>query len=109
MPDATVLVHQPTRTRTLNDEIEIMPLPAWVELHERMAGYLKPAPVVGVAINGFDLDEGAAREWADRVTAETGLPAVDPVKFGAEPLVEAILAAGIEKPRPAAAGRGADR
>lgn len=107
MPDATVLVHQPTRTRTLNDEIEIMPLPEWVELHERMAGYLKPAPVVGVAINGFDLDEAAAREWADRITAETGLPAVDPVKFGAEPLIEAILGAGIGKPRPAAASRGA--
>ena len=109
MPDALVLVHQPTRTRTLNDEIEIMPLPAWVELHERMAGYLKPAPVVGVAINGFDLDEAAARDWADRVTAETGLPAVDPVKFGAEPLIEPILVPGIEKPRTVAAGRGAVR
>ena len=109
MPDAMVLVHQPTRTRTLNDEIEIMPLPDWVELHERMAGYLKPAPVVAVAINGYDLDEAAAREWAARITAETGLPAVDPVKFGAERLIEAILAAGLEKPRPAAATREAGR
>jgi uncharacterized NAD-dependent epimerase/dehydratase family protein len=102
-PDAMVLVHQPTRERTLNDEIEIMPLPDWIELHERIAGYLKPAPVVAVAINGYDLDEAAARRWAERITAETGLPAVDPVKFGAEPLVEAVLVAGIEKPRPAAA------
>ena len=108
-PDAMVLVHQPTRIRTLNDEIEIMPLPDWIELHERMAGYLKPAPVVGVAINGYDLDEAAARDWAERITAETGLPAVDPVKFGAEPLVEAVLAAPTGKARPSAAARGVAR
>ena len=104
-PDAMVLVHQPTRLRTLNDEIEILPLPDWIELHERMAGYLKPAPVVGIAINGYDLDDAAAREWADRITADTGLPAVDPVKFGAEPLIEAILAAGLDKPGPTAVAR----
>ncbi|MGH7564642.1 MAG: DUF1611 domain-containing protein [Gemmatimonadota bacterium] len=92
MPDAQILVHQPTRTRTLNDGIEIMPLPEWIALYERMAGYLKPAPVVGIALNGHDLDEAEARRWADRISGETGLPAVDPVKFSAEPLVEAIVA-----------------
>lgn len=91
MPDAMVLVHPPTRDRTLNDEIEIMPLPDWIELHERMAGYLKPCPVVGVAINGWDLSDDEARRWAERIEAETGLPAVDPVKFGAERLVEAVV------------------
>ncbi|MCI0583361.1 MAG: NAD-dependent epimerase/dehydratase family protein, partial [Chloroflexi bacterium] len=85
--------------------IEIMPLPEWISLYERMAGYLKPAPVVGIAINGHDLDEASAREWAGRITAETGLPAVDPVKFGGEPLVEAILAA-TGKAAPARAARG---
>ncbi len=84
----------------MNDEIQILPLPDWIELHERMAGYLKPAPVVGVAINGYDLSETAAREWAARITSETGLPAVDPVKFGAEPLVEAILEAEHAGARP---------
>jgi uncharacterized NAD-dependent epimerase/dehydratase family protein len=93
MPDAMILVHQPTRRRTLNDEIEIMPLPEWIELHERMASYLKPAPVVGIAINGWDLGDAEAREWGRRITEETDLPAIDPVKFGAEPLVEAIVAA----------------
>jgi len=103
MPDAQILVHQPTRARTLNDEIEIMPLPDWILLHERMASYLKPAPVVGVAINGWDLGEDEAREWARRITASTGLPAVDPVKFGAEPLVEAVVAAvGARKSAPTA-------
>jgi uncharacterized NAD-dependent epimerase/dehydratase family protein len=106
MPDAQVLVHQPTRVRTLNDEIEIMPLPDWIELHERMAAYLKPAPVVGIAINGWDLSEDDARRWAGRITDQTGLPAVDPVRFGAEPLVEAIVSAvGARKSITATAGR----
>ena len=91
-PDAQILVHPPTRRRTLNDEIEIMPLPDWIELHERMAAYLKPAPVVGIAINGWDLSEEEASSAADRIEAETGLPAVDPVKFGAERLIEAVRA-----------------
>ncbi len=107
MPDALILVHQPTRLCTLNDEIEIMPVPDWVELHERIAAYLKPAPVVGIALNGWDLDEAGAREWAERITAETGLPAVDPVRFGAEPLVEAVIErAGVRKRRVAPAGGG---
>jgi len=104
MPDALILVHQPTRLRTLNDEIEIMPLPDWIELHERMAAYLSPSPVVGIAINGWDLTEAEARAWAERITAETGLPAVDPVKFGAELLVESIAAA-CGMPGPAAPAR----
>lgn len=100
-PDALVLVHQPTRRCTLNDEIEIMPLPEWVDLHERMAAYLKPAPVAGVAINGYDLSDAEARDWGRRIEAETGLPAVDPVKFGAEPLVQAILDRTAAVPAPA--------
>ncbi|HUP01549.1 MAG TPA: DUF1611 domain-containing protein [Gemmatimonadota bacterium] len=106
MPDAMILVHQPTRIRTLNDEIEIMPLPEWIALHERMAAYLKPAPVAAIAINGWDLSDEEARAWGARIESETGLPAVDPVKFGAEPLVEAIVervgaapAAGAASPR----------
>jgi uncharacterized NAD-dependent epimerase/dehydratase family protein len=101
MPDAQVLVHSPTRELSLNDEIEIEPVPEWIELHERMAAYLKPAPVVGIAINGWDLNESEARAWAERIEAEAGRVAIDPVKFGAERLIEAIIAS-----RPATAAEG---
>jgi uncharacterized NAD-dependent epimerase/dehydratase family protein len=77
---------------SLNDEIEIEPVSEWIELHERMAAYLKPAPVVGIAINGWDLNESEARAWAERIEAEAGRVTVDPVKFGAERLIEAIIA-----------------
>jgi uncharacterized NAD-dependent epimerase/dehydratase family protein len=92
MPDAQILVHQPTRERTLNDEIAVPPLPELIRVYEEVAALLKPAPVVGVALNCFDVDDRAAREFARRIEDETGLPAVDPVKFGADALLEPLLA-----------------
>ncbi len=91
MPDALVLVHQPTRERTLNDEIPVPPLPELIRTYESAAALLKPAPVVGIALNCYDVDERAARDFGRRIEAETGLPAVDPVKFGAEALLEPLL------------------
>lgn len=91
MPDAQVLVHQPSRVRTLNDEIPIPPLRELIRAYETAAAWLKPAPVTGIALNCHDLDDTAAREAGRRIEAETGLPAVDPVRFGAEPLLEPLL------------------
>jgi len=104
MPDAQILVHQPTRERMLNDEIPIPPLSELIGAYERMAALLKPAPVVGIALNCFDVDDRAARDFARRIEDETGLPAVDPVKFGADPLLEPLLA--IRKKPGAYAGKG---
>ncbi len=92
MPDALVLVHQPTRTGTLNDEIPIPPLRDLIRTYEAAAALLKPAPVVAIALNCYDVDDRAAREFGRRIEAETGLPAVDPVKFGADRLLEPLLA-----------------
>jgi uncharacterized NAD-dependent epimerase/dehydratase family protein len=92
MPDALVLVHQPTRDRTLNDEIPVPPLPELIRTYEAAAALLKPAPVVAIALNCYDVDDRAARDFGRRIEAETGLPAVDPVKFGADALLEPLLA-----------------
>jgi len=40
-----------------------------------------------------ELDDGAARAAIEAAEAETGLPADDPVRFGAAKLVDAVLAA----------------
>jgi uncharacterized NAD-dependent epimerase/dehydratase family protein len=64
-----------------------------VELHERASLTRRPARVACVAVNTADLDEPAARSAIEAAAAETGLPADDPVRFGAERLVEAVLSA----------------
>jgi uncharacterized NAD-dependent epimerase/dehydratase family protein len=95
-PHLLVLCHECGRT-----EIEgagggphpIPPLPDLVELHERLALPVRPARVAAVALNTSALGEAEARAAIARAEAETGLPADDPVRFGASKLVDAVLAA----------------
>jgi uncharacterized NAD-dependent epimerase/dehydratase family protein len=71
------------------------PLPSLrelVELHERIALPRRPAKVAAVALNTRDLDEEAARAAIADAERETGLPADDPVRFGAAGLLDALVA-----------------
>ena len=96
VPHLLVLCHEPGRT-----EIEgagggphpIPPLRDLVELHERLALPARPARVAAVALNTHALGEEEARAAVDAAEEETGLPADDPVRFGAARLVDAVLAA----------------
>jgi uncharacterized NAD-dependent epimerase/dehydratase family protein len=92
-PHAFVLCHLAGTT-----EIEGYPghplrtLPELVELHERVALPRRPAKVQAIALNTRGLDGGAARAEIAAAEAETGLPADDPVRFGAARLADALLA-----------------
>ena len=68
----------------------IPPLRELVELYERMALPARPARVVAIALNTRSLDEDAARAAIAAAEAETGLPADDPVRFGAGKLLAAF-------------------
>jgi len=95
-PHLLVLCHQAGHT-----EIEgagggshrISPLSELVELHERLALPARPARVAAVALNTSRLDESGARAAVEAAERETGLPADDPVRFGAGRLLDAVLAA----------------
>ena len=71
----------------------IPPLPELVELHERIALPARKAKVACVALNTARIasDDEARRAIAE-VAGETGLPADDPVRFGAQHLLDALLA-----------------
>jgi uncharacterized NAD-dependent epimerase/dehydratase family protein len=72
------------------------PLPSLselIELHERIALPLRPARVACLALNTDGLGDDAARQAIAAAAEETGLPADDPVRFGAGPLLEVVLAA----------------
>ena len=71
----------------------IPPLRDLVELHERLALPARPARVAAIALNTSALGEAEALAAVARAEAETGLPADDPVRFGAARLVDAVLAA----------------
>jgi D-glutamate N-acetyltransferase len=94
-PQLLVLCHEAGRT-----EIEgagggphpIPPLSELVELHERVALTARPARVAAIALNTRRLGEREARAAIEAASEETGLPAGDSVRFGATPVVDAVLA-----------------
>lgn len=93
VPHLLVLCHQAGAT-----EIDgapghpIPPLGDLVALHERMALPCRPARVVAVAVNTAGLDEASAADAVAGAEQATGLPAADPVRHGAERLLDAVLA-----------------
>jgi uncharacterized NAD-dependent epimerase/dehydratase family protein len=69
----------------------LLPLQELVELHERIALPARPAKVAAVALNTRLLGEDEARAAIAAAESETGLVADDPVRFGAERLLDAVL------------------
>jgi uncharacterized NAD-dependent epimerase/dehydratase family protein len=90
LPRAYVLCHQPTREAIRGYAVPIPPLPELAALYERAISGIRRIPVVGVALNTFDLDDGPARRAVEAAERETGLPATDPVRFGADVLARAV-------------------
>ena len=94
VPHALVLCHRAGAT-----EIEgspghpIPPLRELVELYQRMALPRRPSRVVALALNTVGMDDGTARRAIAAASDETGLPAADPVREGADGLLDAVLAA----------------
>ena len=95
-PHAMVMVHKPGMAEHDFDHLPeasfpIAELGPFIELHERIAGMVAPSKVVGLALNtSLFRDDDAARRVIDEIAAETGLPADDPVRFGADRLWPAI-------------------
>ncbi|MEX1171511.1 MAG: DUF1611 domain-containing protein [Chloroflexota bacterium] len=91
-PHAMVLVHKPGLTdhdfEHLPDaSFPIAPLVPFIELHERIAGLIAPSRVVAIACNtSLYPDDDEARAVIATISAETGLPADDPVRFGPDRL-----------------------
>ncbi len=91
-PHAMVMVHKPGLPIHLFDHrpdvsFPIARLPEFIRLHEAIAGTVAPSRVVAVALNtSLYPDDADARRVIDEIEAETGLPAGDPVRFGADRL-----------------------
>jgi len=94
-PHLYVLCHELGRTVTEGDPTQ-SPLPSLselIDLHERMSLKKRPAKVVAISINTSTASEDEARAAIAIAEQETGLPADDPVRFGAEKLLDGVLKA----------------
>ncbi len=93
-PHLFVLCHEVGRTEIEGAGGGPHPIPSLselVDLHERIALPARQAKVACIALNTRHLDETAALQAIAEAEAETGLPADDPVRFGAAKLVDAVL------------------
>jgi uncharacterized NAD-dependent epimerase/dehydratase family protein len=98
-PDLLVLVHKPNATHNRNyPDLPIPPLNELIAAYENVAAPVRPAKVAAIALNTSDLDEDAARASIADAERETGLPADDVVRFGAERVLQAVLDALDKQP-----------
>ena len=98
-PDLLILVHKPNATHNRNyPEVPIPPLNELIASYESVASRIRPALVGAIALNTSDLGEEAARAAIADAERETGLPADDVVRFGAERVLQAVLDALDKQP-----------
>ena len=90
LPDAMIFCHQPSRDTVARYTVPLPSLTEMIAQYETLAAPIKPAKVIGLALNCFDLSDAEAREAIKAAETETGLPATDVVRFGTDKLVDAI-------------------
>lgn len=89
-PDALVLVVDPQRTVIEVFETPTLGYRELIRTYEALCATVKPAKVVGIALNTRGLSDERAREEIARARTETMLPADDVVRFGPHALWKAI-------------------
>ena len=81
--DAFVVCHEPTRTTMRGVKHPLPSIREVIDLTVRLGRLTNPdIRPTGIAVNTQALEEGEARALLDRLAAEHGLPATDPVRFG---------------------------
>lgn len=94
-PDCIVLCHDPSRLT-----IEYRPHHLIPPLADAVAQYLTAARITnphvrlaGVSINSSSLSDDAWHDYAQRVSAELGVPVCDPLRGGLDPIAQSVLGA----------------
>lgn len=95
-PDLMVMCHDPSR-KTMRGNVDhpLPPIRECIALNERCARLTNPkATVIGLSVNTSRLGDAEAKALLSHLAQEHGLPAVDPVRTGVAPLVDAIARGG---------------
>ncbi|WP_419947856.1 DUF1611 domain-containing protein [Candidatus Palauibacter sp.] len=99
LPQAMILTWMPSRPRIYGGNHSWVVLPELDEVIQRYEGALAwacpeiPGRVIGVSLATYDISEDEARAAVRHAREVTGLPATDPIRFGAAPLADAIIQA----------------
>jgi uncharacterized NAD-dependent epimerase/dehydratase family protein len=94
-PDLLLLVHKAGAQAIRNyPDLPIPPLPELVAAYEGVARRVHPTRVAAIALNTADVEsDEEAHAAIEAARSETGLVADDPVRFGPERLLDAVLEA----------------
>ncbi|MGU3405744.1 N-acetyltransferase DgcN [Methylobacterium brachiatum] len=91
--DAFVVCHEPTRSTMRGVKHPLPTLQQVIDLTVQLGSLTNPAiKPVGISVNTQALGESEAKALLDKLAAEHGLPATDPVRFGVAGLVDRIVA-----------------
>jgi uncharacterized NAD-dependent epimerase/dehydratase family protein len=97
--DGLVLVCEPARERIEDYDVPTLSYAALIDIHERLLATVKPAKILGVALNTRGLSDERARAEIERAKRETGLPADDVVRFGPHAFYDGIAATIVKRSR----------
>lgn len=103
-PDALVLCHDPTR-KSLNGfpHVPVITVEKAIEPYLSAARLTNPAVrFVGVALNTSSLSAEEARRVLDEAAHSLGLPCVDPIRTGVDPIVSALETLNSQRMSPCA-------
>lgn len=94
-PTHLILVHRAQQATIRNNpHVPIPPLSEVIRLYEMVAGgagAFASVRVVAIALNTAHLDASSAQLAIEQTQAETGLTCTDPVRFGADQLLDAVM------------------
>lgn len=94
-PTHLILVHRAGQTHIQSfNHVPIPPLSKAIQVYETVAaagGSFAETKVAAIALNTFHLSEDEAQQAIEQAQLETGLPCTDAIRFGAEPLLDAIV------------------
>lgn len=89
-PDALVLAHVAGRNHIEGYQTPTLSYRELIRTYESLCAGVKPAKVIGISLNTSSLSEEEARRAINEARTQTGLPADDLVRFGAEAFYDAI-------------------
>jgi uncharacterized NAD-dependent epimerase/dehydratase family protein len=90
-PDAMVICHRPDRVVHNGwEDCPVAPIRQQIDIYERVLAPLHPGKVVAVSVNTGGMPADAANASVQAIAAETGLPTADPIRHGADALLDAV-------------------